>query len=235
MVRVGVPAMYARVVLIPAMESFLARHPDIKLSLVVCEGSPDPIAQKLDLWVQFGMPSTTNYITKVIYAPPIRLVAAPEYLAKHPKISTPEDLARHNCLHWHHPHSDSWYIYKLARKSPDSVSYLDRQVGNARIIDNIDLLYDAARAGLGVMSADLGMIVDDLLSERLQIVLPEYWTSGNYARSGKLSLFYDRRLIMTQRMEIVKDFLIESAGAMSERLKLIKDIVPAFDPFEIGD
>ena len=221
LVRVGVPSMYARVVLMPKLESFLASNPKINLELVICDASPDPIAQKLDLWLQFDKPETKHHIIKVIYSPPVRLVASPRYLERSPPLETPKDLEQHNCLVPHTPEMLKWQVFSLKDGHDGPTAHEQVGAGRLKFIDHIDLIYEATRAGMGIMAADIGMIIEDLRSGRLQIVLPDYAVHGTSRWSRYLCLLYNQQWIMPRRVEVVKDFLIRTAKELTESLHLI--------------
>ena len=96
--RVTAPAGFGRRHVAPLMPAFLARHPDVHLSLNLSDRVVDIVNEGIDCAVRVGdMPDSS--LVSVRLADNRRLcVGAPAYLQRAGTPQQPSDLARHECL-----------------------------------------------------------------------------------------------------------------------------------------
>ena len=96
--RITVPAGFGRRHVAPLVPGFLARHPDVNLSLNLSDRVVDIVNEGFDCAVRVGdMPDSS--LVSVRLADNRRLcVAAPAYLKRAGVPQTPAELARHECL-----------------------------------------------------------------------------------------------------------------------------------------
>ena len=96
--QVTAPAGFGRRHVAPLMPAFLARHPDVHLSLNLSDRVVDIVNEGIDCAVRVGdMPDSS--LVSVRLADNRRLcVGAPAYLQRAGTPQQPSDLARHECL-----------------------------------------------------------------------------------------------------------------------------------------
>ena len=96
--RITAPAGFGRRHVAPLMPAFLARHPDVHLSLNLSDRVVDIVNEGVDCAVRVGdMPDSS--LVSVRLADNRRLcVATPAYLKRAGTPQQPADLARHECL-----------------------------------------------------------------------------------------------------------------------------------------
>ena len=96
--RITVPAGFGRRHVAPLVPGFLARHPDVNLSLNLSDRVVDIVNEGFDCAVRVGdMPDSS--LVSVRLGDNRRLcVAAPAYLLRAGVPQTPAELARHECL-----------------------------------------------------------------------------------------------------------------------------------------
>lgn len=98
-IRVGTPPSFGTHHLLPLVASFTERYPDIRILLLLDDGSANLITQGIDLSLRIGPPpDDASYVTVPLTKAPQVLVASNDYLRKHGTPKTPADLAEHNCL-----------------------------------------------------------------------------------------------------------------------------------------
>ncbi len=96
--RVAAPAGFGRRHVAPQVPGFLARHPDVSVSLNLSDRVVDLVNEGFDCAVRVGdMPDSS--LVSVRLADNRRLcVAAPAYLKRAGTPATPAELSRHECL-----------------------------------------------------------------------------------------------------------------------------------------
>jgi len=172
-IRVGTPPSFGTHHLLPLLAQFTERYPDIRITLLLDDGSANLITQGLDLSLRIGpMPDDIGYVAVPLTKAPQVLVAAKSYLRQHGVPQTPADLAQHNCL-----------VHSL--KSPTNIWRFTSRAGevSARVRGTVcsnfgDALKQAALLGHGISMHPYYMVSDDLKANRLAVVLPDYEPLG---------------------------------------------------------
>jgi DNA-binding transcriptional LysR family regulator len=98
LLRVGIPATFARTFLSPVLPGFCRKYPRIKLEFVIPGGRVDPIENVLDLVIRIGPAEDSSYVIRKLGSIARALYASAGYLERMPMPLTPEDLARHNII-----------------------------------------------------------------------------------------------------------------------------------------
>jgi DNA-binding transcriptional LysR family regulator len=168
-VRVGTPPSFGTHHLLPLVAEFTEQYPDIRILLMLDDGSANLITQGLDLSLRIGpAPEDTGHIAVPLTKAPQVLVASEGYLRTHGVPKTPADLVNNNCL-----------VHTL--KSPTSIWHFSSAAGevSARVRGTVcsnfgDALKQAALLGHGISMHPYYMVSDDLKAKRLVVVLPGY-------------------------------------------------------------
>jgi len=93
--RIGASVEHAVQVLAPVVASFAQRHPDVRVELVVTDKVQDLVAEGIDVAVRVGwMRDTSSKVAKLGDFEQ-GVLASADYLARHGRPQTPEDLAKH--------------------------------------------------------------------------------------------------------------------------------------------
>ncbi len=105
-----------RTVLWPRLVPFLRAYPDISIECVSDYGLTDIVAERFDMGVRLGDAIAKDMVA-VRIAPDeqMAIVAAPEYLATHPKPRNPADLAQHRCINLRTQTYDAIYAWELEK------------------------------------------------------------------------------------------------------------------------
>ena len=96
--RLTAPAGFGRRHVAPLMPAFLARHPDVKLSLNLSDRVVDIVNEGFDCAVRVGDMPDSSLISIRLADNRRRCVAAPSYLQRAGVPQQPADLGRHECL-----------------------------------------------------------------------------------------------------------------------------------------
>jgi DNA-binding transcriptional LysR family regulator len=169
MIRVGTPPSFGTHHLLPLVARFTESYPDIRILLLLDDGSANLITQGIDLSLRIGpAPDDAGHVAVPLTHAPQVLVASPSYLRRHGTPGTPADLASHNCL-----------VHAL--KSPTNIWRFTGAAGEisvrarGTVCANFgDALKQAALLGHGISMHPYYMVSDDLKARRLAVVLPDY-------------------------------------------------------------
>src|ERR1700688_162373 len=96
--RVEVPTLMARSVIVPALPSFFARYPNIELELGSSERRADLVEEGIDCAVWSGELQDSSVVARRVGLLYLATCAAPSYLRVHGEPAHPRDLTQHRCI-----------------------------------------------------------------------------------------------------------------------------------------
>lgn len=168
---------------------FQNQYPDITLDLVVSDAIIDPVREGYDRVLQIFEPVSDALIARKLFAWRGVFCATPDYLRRHGVPAAPADLARHRLgLYSRYPTRNRWIFRNGAQEEEFALDPCVRT-------NSVHLLRDYALAGHGIVCIPTFVASDDLLADRLRLVLaehvmPTFWLSAVYpaAQRGQLKL-----------------------------------------------
>lgn len=162
---VSTPPAFAARWLIPRMDDFHARHPEVELHLLATRRPVDFSVENVDLAIRFGSGAHPGLDVEQLMPEKIVAVAAPGVAGL---IRTPADLARANLI------EDDWHLMRGAFPEWENLlgtlGVTDVPLRVRRYSDT-DLAIQAAVAGLGVTLAWHSLVMNDVKAGRLVQVL----------------------------------------------------------------
>jgi DNA-binding transcriptional LysR family regulator len=199
--RVQAPAAFGRLHVAPQIPEFLKAYPDIRLDIAFTDVRVDLISVGADVAIRIGPMLDSSLMARKL-APHRRVVCAgPDYLARHPQIRTPDDLAEHNCLVYSLQPTPAWF-FERPRAEQIAVTIQ----GSVRA-DDSEPLRDLARAGLGVALLPTWLVGEDIRAGRLTRVLPDWTAMIATQSSGVFGLYPPPHHAPTQKVKAFLDFL----------------------------
>lgn len=170
LLRVTVPA--STQFLGPCLADFLGQHDGVKLDVVCTDRSVNLVEESFDIAIRAGVLSDSTLITRSLGTIHYILVASPRYLKKHGRPRSPDDVAKHECLVFSvgtHPK-----VWRLTRGRETR----EVNVTPALSVNDLDILHDAVRRGVGVAMLPAFRCVDDLRTKRLERMLSDWTIPG---------------------------------------------------------
>lgn len=146
LVRVTCPHILAQTMIAPLINSFLADHPAVRISMELTGRRVDVIEERVDLAFRVRRPPTepSDVVVRVLSQTRAVVVAAPSLLDRIGRPAEPVDLIRLGTLDLHR--ADGRHVWTLvdAAGAPQSVSHVPRLAS-----DDMFTLRQAAIDGLG--------------------------------------------------------------------------------------
>ena len=149
-VRLVASRLAARMVLAPKLGRFARDYPDVILDVTTTEeGRVDLVSAGFDAGIHLGEFIERDMVAvRVSGEQRAAIVGAPEYLKSHPGPKAPRDLTSHRWLNFRHGSSGVYHWeFEKGRKS------LAVAVNGPLIVDDVDLLIQAAADGMGLAFA----------------------------------------------------------------------------------
>jgi DNA-binding transcriptional LysR family regulator len=203
--RITAPAGFGRRHVAPLVPAFVARHPDVTLSLNLSDRLVDLVNEGIDCAVRVGdLPDSS--LVSVRLADNRRLcVASPAYLTRAGTPKLPADITRHNCLTLSSEASQTrGWAFTVGGESV--------HVRPASRLDCTDgqVLHAWCLEGLGLAWRSWWEVAADLREGRLVSVLDDFAAPPN----GIYAVFTQRKHLPL-RLRLWIDFIKESYGQAS--------------------
>jgi DNA-binding transcriptional LysR family regulator len=201
LLRLTVPPPAASFMLAPLLSRFLVQYPAIDLEISVDGALTDIVAGRFDAGMRAGDRVERDMIA-VRIGEGIRsvVVAAPDYLARHKRPTTPQDLGAHNCIRFRFASGVivPWQFEKKGRQ-------VEVAVEGRLTVNDPELAVRAALDGVGVLYTALGYAAPEIEAGRL-VPLLEDWRS----RSTAIFLYYPSRRQVPAPLQAFIEFLREN-------------------------
>lgn len=170
-IRITTAEHAARAVLMPGLEQFMLRYPDIHVELTLDYGLTDVVAEHFDAGIRLGEQVEKDMIA-VRVGPDFRMavVSTPAYFEGKGLPRNPKDLQDHNCINLRLPTRGGLYAWEFEKGSREIKVHVDGQL----IFNTLWMSLRAARAGLGIAYLPEDVVRDDVAAGRLTRVLSDW-------------------------------------------------------------
>ncbi|WP_434516750.1 LysR family transcriptional regulator [Dechloromonas sp. ARDL1] len=206
-IRMGLPLSFGLKRLAPMLLAFARRYPEVRLDMEYSDQRVNLIEEGIDLAIRITRRLESGDIARRIGGSRLRLLAAPEYLARHGTPMHPSELARHQCLGYTNTggHSIAWQFMVNGQFESFSV----RSCLNA---NNGEVLAEAAAQGMGI-TCHPDFVADSFLaSGRLVEILQDF----PCPELGIYALLPSNRHV-PHRVRVLMDTLAEQLMQQPER------------------
>ncbi len=159
-IRISTSSHAANAILLPKLEDFLNRCPDVSVELIVDHQLTDIVAQRFDAGIRLGEQVEKDMIA-VRIGPEMRFVVVvhPDYFKIHDVPLKPQDLTQHSCINiWLESYGGK-YAWEFEKDGEE----LRVKVEGQLTVNNIMHVKDAVLRGFG-----LAMIPEDLVQDELE-------------------------------------------------------------------
>jgi DNA-binding transcriptional LysR family regulator len=107
--RVSVSVAFGVRYVVPIVQDFLQKHPEVQLELSLTDGIIDIVGEGADVAIRSGDLADTSLKARKLLESRRVIVASPSYLSAAGTPSSPDELHRHNCLTFSfRPVSEEW-------------------------------------------------------------------------------------------------------------------------------
>jgi DNA-binding transcriptional LysR family regulator len=166
--RVTAPVNFAETLLGEAVAEYLARHPQMRLELVLTDRHVDLVAEKFDLAFRSGTLKDTSVVAHELGRGQPRCFASREYLRDRGTPLTPRDLRRHECILFTAFAPRGRWTFRSRGRA------MEVPVRGRLVVNSIPLAIEAAARGLGIARLPGVVGTEGLAAKQLVEVLDAY-------------------------------------------------------------
>jgi LysR family transcriptional regulator for bpeEF and oprC len=166
--RIDMPIVYGRKVLLPALAGLAERHPGLCLDVRLSDSFVDLVKDGVDVAVRVGALSDSSLVAKRFAQQQLVLVGSPAYLAQRGRPASIEQLSGHAAVVFRMPSSGRERPWQFRRHG----SPMSMQPPSRVLVNDGEGIVTAVVLGLGLGQVPDYMVSDELADGRLIEVLP---------------------------------------------------------------
>ena len=165
--RLSAPMALGARHLAPVLTDLARLHPALEQDVSYTDRVVDLIGERFDAAVRIGSLRDSSLVARRIAPVHAVVVASPDYLSRHGRPATPQDLTAHECLIYTGTRVPEWHFQSGKRRTAI------RPQGRLRS-DSGEAILQWAIAGLGIADAPSFMVSDAIESGALVPLLLDY-------------------------------------------------------------
>lgn len=201
-IRIALPLSFGLKRMAPLLLEFVRRYPEVSLDMDYSDRRQNLIEEGIDLSIRITRQLAAGDIARKLGVSRMKVVASPEYLARHGRPRHPSELAHHEYL---------GYTYSGVGVLPFLV---DGQLVNVTVrsrinANNGEVLAEAAALGMGVTTHPDFIVDDYIAAGRVEQILADF----PQPELGIYAMLPSNRQV-PHRVRVLKDFLAERLGAV---------------------
>jgi LysR family transcriptional regulator for bpeEF and oprC len=198
--RVEVPTLMARLVIVPALSSFFARYPDIDLQLGCSERRSDLIEEDIDCAVWSGELEDSTLIARRVGLLYFGTCASPTYLAMHGVPHHPDQLSAYRCINHFSPRTGKTFDWVFAKNAERIQTALRGPVA----LDDENSYVAAAESGLGIAQIPAFVLKEAMERGSLDLVLGDW-----VPEPVPLNVVYPQNRHLSSKIRVFVDWVAE--------------------------
>lgn len=194
--KVSVPTVIGRKIVLPALQDFQASFPEVTIDLSLDDKKVDLVEEGYDVVLRLGELDDSGLQARCIGPHRFTTCASPGYLAQRGVPRSPSDLHAHCCIHYRFPTTgrpETWAF----RGAPPA-----KPIKPTTILNDGEALASAALGGLGIIQAPSYLVKAVVAMGRLLAVLEQY-----SEERGSIWLLWPSRSAETPRARAFIDFM----------------------------
>ncbi|GAB3464348.1 LysR family transcriptional regulator [Massilia terrae] len=199
--RVDAATPFMLHVLVPLIDGFRVRFPEVELELNSNEGITDLIEKRTDVAFRIGVLKDSTLHARHVGTSRVRVLASPAYLKRHGTPAEPAELGQHVLLGFTQPESlNDWPLHE----ADGSTTHIRPTIASS----SGETLRQMALAGLGIVCLSDFMTREDRRSGSLVQLFPEQTVD---VRQPVNAVYY-RNTALAARITCFVDYVVEVLG-----------------------
>ncbi len=209
--NVDLPSRIARRIVIPALPQFLARHPDLNITLGADDKIVDLVENGIDCAIRVGPLSESSLVAKPLGMLEMINCASPAYVQAQAQLESPDDLPMHKAIHYGNKRNGHLNATETNWDYVDSDGFEKTASIPCRIsVHTVETYIASAVAGLGLIQVP-AFDVSDLLAERKLVEVMPRWRPA----AMPVHALYPHRKHLSPRVRVFMDWV---AALINEKI-----------------
>jgi DNA-binding transcriptional LysR family regulator len=198
--RITAPYSFGIERIAPLLGEFHARHPEVRVEMLLTNEPLDIIDRELDIALRVGQLPDSNLVARRLATLRTQIFASVDYLKKHGEPLHPDDLQHHRTLAMSKQRRNGSFYWPL----DDGNGLVEYRIDPVFVANDPAGLRGALVCGEGLMLANDVMVKPYVEAGYLRRVLPA-WTGPEY----ELNAVFPRGRVQSPKVRAFVDFLVE--------------------------
>ncbi|HEY4144422.1 LysR family transcriptional regulator [Pinirhizobacter sp.] len=196
--RVDMPSSMARMMVVPRLGEWLARHPGLEIEVSSSDRRVDVVREGFDCVVRVGHVAESSLVARRLGAMRMMNCASSAYLQQYGEPVTLDDLAHHRLVH---------YVTNLGTRPegfeyPAEGEYRNMPMAGVITVNSIESYQAACAAGLGIVQVPAGAMNAQIQAGTMVEILKNF-----PAEPMPVSLVYAHRRNLPRRVKAFMDWI----------------------------
>jgi DNA-binding transcriptional LysR family regulator len=157
----------------PILDAFMNAHPTVSVRLHLLDRPANLIDEGIDVALRIAHLADSTLVALPVGEVRRVTTASPRYLAKHPRIAVPADLAEHQVVAMTHFGIDSWSFPPAAGGGGTGTMPRTVQFAPRFVVNSLRAAVASAAEGRGVLRSFSYHVADEVADGRLRIILAQ--------------------------------------------------------------
>jgi DNA-binding transcriptional LysR family regulator len=210
LLRINLPGAFGRLHVMPAVPSFLAAHPDIRIEVGFSDTRVDLIETSTDLVIRIGSLPDSGLKAKRLALHHRVLCAAPQLLRALTDLGQPAGLSAVECLTM--APKERWHCRPRANRAAPSSAQTLVSVSGRLCTSDLQALRIAVLGGLGLALLPAWLVGDDIAAGNLIRVLTAWDFSISDDFDQAIWALYPRKKIVSPKVRAFMDHMERRLG-----------------------
>lgn len=213
LVRINAPVAFGSLHIVKLLNGLYDKYPKLTVELTVTDAYIDPIQEGADLIFRVGHLQDSGLIGRKICDQQYVLCASADYLKKHGKPSSPQDLKNHACLVYKGTGGAQRWFFRTpgdGQSGSEHVEIID--VHGPLRSNNAQVLVEAALAGRGIVFFPSWLFSrESFVNQQLIRLLPQ-WQGSVEQSPSQIHLLSPENRLRSQKVRVVWDYFLQAIG-----------------------
>ena len=212
--RVTAPYTIGITWIAPLLGEFHARHPEVRVELLLSNDTLDLIEKEIDVALRVGNLPDSNLVARKLAVFKTRVYGSPSYLERHGEPLAPEDLRHHRALAMPYNRSNGGFVWTLGDGSREE----DFPIDPILVANDPGALRGALLCGEGLMLAS-----DVTIKAYAEQGLAQQVLAGWSGPSFDFNALFPRGRVQSPKVRAFVDFLVERLNFDADYMKVMCD------------
>lgn len=196
----------------PLLGEFHARHPEVRVEMVLTNEPLDLIDKEIDVALRVGNLPDSNLVARRLTVFRTQIYASAEYIERHGEPLHPDDLQHHRALAMHKQRHNGGFLWPLS----DGERSVDYRVDPVFVANDPAALRGALLCGEGLMLASDIMVKPYAERGFVRRVLAG-WSGPEY----ELNAVFPRGRVQSPKVRAFVDFMVERLNFDADYMQLL--------------
>ena len=196
----------------PLLGEFHARHPEVRVEMVLSNDPLDLIAKEIDVALRVGNLPDSNLAARKLAVFRTRIYGSPSYLERHGEPLAPEDLQHHRALAMPYSRTNGGYHWALSDGAREGEFAIDPIL----VANDPGALRGALLCGEGLMLA-----TDISIKAYAEQGLVQQVLAGWAGPSYDFNALFPRGRVQSPKVRAFVDFLVERLNFDADYMKVL--------------